>query len=185
MTEFYLVSLKELEISQKLNLQTEINDIPFWNIQGLYNENEAKIKLKELYPNGISKHGIQYLSEKFDFSKSNGKDYVSNMPMIELTFELVRKIKFPNKPSRFTSVFGCESYEMAEKFRQEYRNNQGKIYKVLAERWNRLDMKFLYVGPSILGNQIMAEKYWSEEPSSNPFWEILMTGNIEVIDKME
>jgi len=185
MTEFYLVSLKDLEINQKLNLMTENNDIPFWNIEGLYTENDAKTKLNELYPNGLSKHGIQYLSEKFDFPKSNGKDYVPNMPMIELTFELVRKIKFPDTPSRFISVFGCESYEMAKKFRTEYRNNQGKIYKVLAEKWNKLDMGFLYVGPSILGNQIMAEKYWSGKPSINPFWEILMTGKIEVIEKLE
>lgn len=185
MTELYFVSLKDLDINQKLNLQTKNDEIPFWNVEGFYTENEAKSKLKELYPNGISKHGIQYLSEKFDFLKSNGKDYVPHMSMIELTFEFVRKTKFPDKPSRFTSVFGCESYEMAKKFRKEYRYDQGKIYKVLAEKCTRLDMRFLSIGLSILGTQIMAEKYWSGKSSKKPFWEVLMTGRIEIIEKME
>lgn len=185
MTEFYLVSYNDLNESQILSLQIEQNDFPFWNVEGLFTETEAKDKLNELYPNGISKHGIQYLSEKFDFPKFNGKDYVPNIAMIELTFELMRKIKFPDKPSRFSSVFGCETYEIAKKFKNDYRNGKGNIYKVIAENFIKLDMNYLFLGPSIIGNLIIAEKYWCGIPTSNPFWEILMTGKIEVIRKIE
>jgi hypothetical protein len=185
MTEYYLVSLNELQINQKLELTTEKSAIPFWNVQGLYTENDAKNKIDELYPNGVSKHGIQYLSEKFDFPKLNGKDFVPNMAMIEWTFELIRRNSFKEKPSRFVSVFGCENIEQAKIFKKERRNNQGNIYKVKAENSFKADMNFLYLGPSVLGNQVLAEKYWNGESTKNPFWEILMTGEIEVIKKME
>lgn len=185
MTEFYLVSHKDLKDNQILNLQTEHSEISFWNVQGLFTETEAKKKLEEFYPKGISKHGVQYLSERFEFPNFNGKDYVPNTPMIELTFELMRKLKFPDKPSRFLCVFGCETYEMAQNFKNRYRNNEGNIYKVIAENFVKLDMNYLFLGPSIIGNLIIAEKYWSGIPSSNPFWEILMTGKIIVVEKME
>jgi len=185
MKEFYLVSLKELEINQKLNLTMGNENIPYWNVENLYTESDVKNKLAELYPNGISLHGIKYLSEKFEFPKFNEKDYVSYISMIELTFELVRKIKFKDKPSRFVSVFGCETLEQAKIFRENYRMNKGEIFKVVAEKWGKFDMNFLYLGASIIGNQILIEKYWSGKSSKNPFWEVLMTGDITVVEKIK
>ena len=180
MSEFYLVSFNELDVNQKLSLQTG-NNIPFWSIKDFYSESEVKETLKNLFPKGISMHGIQYFSTKIDFNNKNNL----NVLMIELIFELVRKAKFSDKPSRFLSVFGCKSYEMAKKFRKDYRNNKGGIYKVLAENWSKFDMNFLKLGTSILGSQILAEKYWGGTASNNPFWEILMTGEIKVVEKVK
>lgn len=184
MNEFFLVSLNELEVNQQLTLTTNTQEIPKWNVENLYTEEEVTNKLTELYPDGVSKHGLQYLSERFDYPKINGKDYLPYLPLIELTFELIRKIKFNDKPSRFTCVFGSETLEEASTFNKDYRGNKGSIYKVSAEEWVKLDMKLLYVGPSILGNEILAEKYWKGESSKEPFWEVLMTGEIKVLEKI-
>jgi hypothetical protein len=185
MKEFYIVSLNDLKIKQKLELTTDIKEIPFWNVQGLFSEKEVIDKINDLYPNGISRHGIQYMSEKFEFPKWNGKDYVHHIPMIEWTFELIRRVNFKELPSRFESVFGCETLEQARIFKIKRRNGSGNIYKVLAEKSFKADMNYLYLGPSILGNQVLAEKYWKSQATENPFWEILMTGDVEVKEKME
>jgi hypothetical protein len=105
--------------------------------------------------------------------------------MIEWTFELIRRVNFKELPSRFESVFGCETLEQARIFKIKRRNGSGNIYKVLAEKSFKADMNYLYLGPSILGNQVLAEKYWKSQATENPFWEILMTGDVEVKEKME
>jgi len=184
MTEFYTVSFIEFSENQKIELITETNELSFFGARGLYSESDTKKTLNDLFPKGISKHGMRYLSEKFDFANTNGKDYVPNIPLIESTFEYIRRINHIEKPSRFQSFFGCETLKQAEFYNRNYRQNKGGIYKVCAEKHFKADMNLLKIGFSILGNTVLAEKYWNQESSENPFWEILMTGKIIIKEKI-
>lgn len=49
---------------------------------------------------------------------------------------------------------------------------------------SRADMNLLRQGGSIIGIQIMAEKYWNGIESQNPFLEVLMGTPIKIIEEI-
>lgn len=160
------------------------NNIDFNNeIEDVFSINDLKMKLSELYPQGISNHGIQYLCGRFPYRQdSSGVHWLPDMTAIESTFELVRLWKFSDKPSRFTSFYGCETIEEAKSFNQKYRGNKGFIFKVFSDSYFKADMSLLMTGASVIANYSFAEKYWKGESGINPFWEILMPGPIKILE---
>ncbi len=107
------------------------------------------------------------------------------MTAIESTFELVRLWRFPDKPSRFISFYGCETFEEAQTFKQNYRGGNGFIFKVSAESYFKADMSLLMTGASVITNYFFEEKYWKGESGKNPFWEVLMRGPVTILSKVE
>lgn len=93
-------------------------------------------------------------------------------------------MKFPNRKSRFECSFACLTIEDALKIRVEQFDNVGKIYKVSCDKFSIADMNLLRQGGSIIGIQIMAEKYWSGIESQNPFLEVLMETPIKIIEEI-
>ncbi len=184
MPEFFTVATEEISKLEELNL-LEIEKSIFTKNDGYFSLEETERKLNSLFSNGISYHGKQYLLDQCLPVYDNAqKAYFPHMPMIELIFELTRQIKFNDKPSRFESIFGCETLEEAKQFRQNRRNNNFKIYKVSAESYFKADMHLLSA-TSIAGNMVLAEKYWNGESSKNPFWEILMKPPVKILSEVE
>lgn len=68
------------------------------------------------FPNGLSMHGQRYLinwSMKPLFPVCNDgvrRSMIYSETAIEALFEQVRCHEFPNRPSRFQSIFGCEDW---------------------------------------------------------------------------
>lgn len=183
MPEFYTVSRKDISNLTNLNL-FNLNEKDIYEIQDFFTLNDAVKKIKQLYPKGISSHGFQYLHDKYDYVyDDNNRSYISYMHIIEITFELIRQISFNEKPSRFESIFGCESLADALKFRNEKGNPENKIYKVSTDSFFKADMNLLYTG-TILGNILIAEKYWRGQSSKNPFWEILMQAPVKILEEI-
>lgn len=183
MPEFYTVARHDISSKTSLDLFKRDNT-PIYELQNFFTQDDAKNLIDSLYPNGLSSHGRQYLYDKYEWLyDQQGKSYVSYLHIIEVTFELVRLLKFPDKPSRFTSLFGCETLEDARRFKTERCNNSGEIYKVSTDKFFKADMHLLYTA-TIPGNIIIAEKYWKGEASSNPFWEILMQAPVAIIEKV-
>jgi hypothetical protein len=149
----------------------------------LHSADEFKEYKASLFPDGLSKHGETYLHNLY---KSTGPDmkYLPNEYFIETVFDLIRRLKYPERKSRFLSIFGCLSLEDAQEIRTNIFNGNGSIYKVTCEKYFKADMSLLRQCSSIIGIQIIAEKYWAGLSSTTPFWEILMEPPVAIIEKI-
>lgn len=184
MNEYYHVSYKNLSKNQILSLNNSSYKAEY-KAEGFYNDPEVRKTIIKLFPNGISQHGINYLNQDFISPLLNNVYYIQHILMIEATFEYIRQIKFNNLPSRFESVFACKTLEEALKYKQGYREvSSAKIYKITGDLVFEADMNLLKMGHCILGNYTMAEKYWNGEVSENPFMEVLLKGNVKVIEEI-
>ena len=128
-----------MDCNESLNEGMEIKLRSFSSLR-----NENRNVLEKLFPDGISKHGLNYLEDCFyDFpfytQTAAGEklppcaflDSVFNIPAAmgshfsEIIFELVRRGMFPLSPSRFQSLFAVESlhdfhlWEDIERFSKE------------------------------------------------------------------
>jgi hypothetical protein len=72
---------------------------------------------KEYFPGGLSIFGIDYLMEPLRYTSYNNFGYISQAMTIDLVFELIRRARFPSLPSRYESLFACETLEEAKVFR--------------------------------------------------------------------
>jgi len=181
--EFYTVARRDISNLEHLDLLSINDDDLIYKAENLFTEDEARTKIRELFPNGLSNHGRQYLYDKYEFVNDNfGKSYMSYMPIIEKTFELVRRISFPERPSRFESLFGWQTLEEAQNFKEKLGEPNNKIYKVSTSSFFKADMNLLYA-PTIAGTILLAEKYWQGNAGQNPCWEILMSAPIKIIEE--
>ena len=123
-----------------------------------------------LFPNGVSAHGNGYfLSAQALASDLNYS--------IDWGLEFYRRSMHPSLPSRYTSIFACESLSDAIQFRSNYRHQSNGIYEIDCdkERVHRGDMTLLMNNNSVLVYTYHFENYWNGTTiSSNPFWEILI-----------
>ena len=150
MADFFHVARKD--ISELSEFELDINDW-FIECENLYTKEEfCKIKF-DLYPFGLSSHGKSYLHHLFNFSDSLETNHFS----IEIIFELIRRLKFPERQSRFTSFFGCLTLDDARNLRSINFDNNGIIYKVACENFHVADMSLLTLKGSILGIEVIAE----------------------------
>ncbi|EFK35002.1 Uncharacterised protein [Chryseobacterium gleum] len=185
MPEFYTVSRDDISnIKQfKLSKKEDIN-IDLIEVVDIFSQSDALAVIDNLYPHGISRHGMQYLYGSIDHVYDQyHHSYVSNYHAIEIIFELIRLLKFPSNPSRFTSTYAWETFEDAIRFKLENCNGCGDIYKVSCENYFKADMNLLLLG-SIPGAMIFAEKYWKGESTKNPLWECLLYGPVNILGKV-
>jgi hypothetical protein len=181
MPDFYHVSRHDISTVEIFELM-QFNG--FIEAENLYSADEFKKFKLDLFPSGISKHGELYLHNPF---KSVPPDYSTtrNEYIIETTFEIIRQLKFPERKSRFISSYGCLNLDDARKIRDNVFQNKGSIYLVSCEKFFMADMNYLKQAASIIGIQIVAEKYWSGQNTPEPFWEILMEPPVKIIEKIE
>lgn len=121
------------------------------------------------FPDGVSQHGNGYLL-------SGNQLAVQVSPNIELLWEYVRRSRYPDRPSRFQSLFACPTSEDARRWRTRFGQPDDPIYEVEAETGLRADMNLLTAGNSILVTSYIAELYWTGEslPEGTPTWEWLL-----------
>lgn len=101
----------------------------------ILNIDEVKNQSNQEYVHGISNHGDKYLSF-FDENYDSMEETYNNFRIytIEYIFEMVRRLYFPNLPSRFTSLFACKTkdeimcwYDVLTHNKQKYPNITIKI----------------------------------------------------------
>lgn len=140
--------------------------------------------LNQIYPEGLSKHGYNYLYNPALFDDNHQRDKAF---LIGLIFELVRRSDFPEKPSRYQSLFACREISEVKQFRELLARERGDdgiriapIYEVRNEKPVHLgDMRLLDSNGPILDIYRRAYLYWSGESlaytnGEEPFWEILI-----------
>ena len=143
-----------------------------------------------LFPNGVTQHGNNY------FLAGNQAATTVN-PSIELLFEYVRRAAYPTAPSRFESVFACETLDDARAFRASpvWGNPAAAIFEVETESAAfRVDMTCLTLQGSILVASYLANRYWRQEPSelhlfggpqTPPSWEVLLSPPVRVVGQVD
>ncbi|MCO7218006.1 DUF2441 domain-containing protein [Halomonas sp. OfavH-34-E] len=133
--------------------------------------------LDDLFPNGISRHGQQYLENpNCAFSSREGA--------LELYFEEVRKRCYQELPSRFESIFCCESADEAIEMRGMLHNPGVPIFEVKVDgSIHRANMSLLNNVGSILSLSHRAHEYWQGVEGGvdqGPVWEIIAKLPVEV-----
>jgi hypothetical protein len=146
-----------------------------------------------LFPDGVTRHGDTY------FLAGQQSAAAAN-PNIELIFEYVRRSKHPSAPSRFESVFGCESLEDAQAFRADpiWGNRGAPIFEVEVDAEPfRADMTCvtkLLSGTALIASY-MADRYWRQQPNDfhvfpggsqiTPFWELVLVPPVRVVAQVD
>ncbi len=163
------------------------DDQRFWSIEGMFTKQDLTKLVEELYPGGLTEHGKKYLLDECLIIKtpSGPAPAVPHIPMVELVFELVRRIEFPELISRYQAIFGWETIEAAEAFKESFGTDESTIYVVNCKESIKLDMSLLYLGGSTIGSIWYARKYWCGEPGKTPNWEVLMKPPVTVIKIIE
>ncbi|WP_019038352.1 hypothetical protein [Psychroflexus tropicus] len=180
MAEFYHVSRTNLADINKFELQHFSGHI---ETEGFYSAQEFREYKSKNFPDGISKHGEMHLHKPY---KSIGQrlEFTLNELTLETTFELVRKLKFPERKSRFEITFGCLTVDDALKLKTNTFGNIGDIYKVRCHKYSVADMNLVRQAGCIIGLQVVAEKYWGGQSSPFPFWEVLMENPVTILEKI-
>lgn len=98
-----------------LNLITDLHVISAY----VSNPKHQALCLK-YFPDGMNIHGLSTLTARPTKSKYIG-------PVIEIVFELVRQLHFPDAPSRLACLYATQSLEQAETWRQILRKNPHRM----------------------------------------------------------
>jgi hypothetical protein len=134
-----------------------------------------------MFPKGVSKHGELYFLRP---SPAVGDPALGVSPAIELLFEYVRRSAFPERPSRFQSLFAFDSEQESVQSQAEF--GDGIVWQVEAEQSFRADMRLLSLGSSILVASWNAHEYWSGKRNGQvePCWERLLVPPVKVIREL-
>ncbi|SAB24574.1 Uncharacterised protein [Enterobacter roggenkampii] len=143
--------------------------------------------LNQMYPEGLSKHGHNYLYNPALFDEDHQRD---SALLIGLILELVRRSDFPDKPSRYQSLFACQHISEVKQFREQLADEREEdeirtapIYEVFTDEAVHCgDMRLLSDDCPVLELYRRAYLYWSGEPApvregkeeEKPFWELLI-----------
>lgn len=132
------------------------------------------------FAEGVTKHGSRFLFD--DISQT--QNWKQNC-FLELIFEIVRKECFPEKHSRFESIFCLDTVEQSYQFLKIFCNNQYRpIYKIETNTFLKLDMKLIAYKHNLAETFKNAHDYWLEKSSSEPIWEYLVKCPAEVGSKV-
>lgn len=129
--------------------------------------------VNEMFPNGVSYHGEAYFLNK--------PIIVDTSQDIELTFELIRRYKYPNMLSRFESFFAIDKETIIPMINRLNCNiNNIRIYEVEAEIYSRHDMNLLIKSSNIV-NTALADLYWKGETIYEPLYEYLLKPPVKIL----
>jgi hypothetical protein len=182
MATFYTVSVIPLVANVSLTLNyKDYNPLTELSKQGWFERDETEKILYELYPEGLSIHGKQYAIKSYTVTNGGNDLKIQYSRAIELQLELVRRLRFPDKPSRFISMFGSETLEDALRYKSKHRYADSLIYEVNTDSYFRADMNWLSGCTSLIGGEVAASKYWQGLPTADPIWEILLQFPVNVI----
>ncbi|SQJ21889.1 Uncharacterised protein [Serratia rubidaea] len=120
------------------------------------NRPELDEYLNRLFPDGLSHHGMVY------FWSSHSKP-IDIEPTLELHIEMHRRAFHPHKPSRFTSLFCCQSIDEAMAFRDRKGSASFPIYEVICDEKiiHSADMNIINPAATTLVFSQHMDMYWS------------------------
>lgn len=130
---------------------------------------ELASHVKEMYPSGLSHHGLGYLLGTY-------RDAPVGDVELEMLFDLVRRLRYPEAPSRYQCIFAVESLDAAMKMAEKLKANTPRVFKLQSDNAFRADMRLLNSDNSPLGKYYLADLYWAGKTPADgtPTWEWLV-----------
>ncbi len=168
-------------IGSSLILQPPLYDSDHFHGQDLETSSEIVDTLRWLVADGLTSHGRRHLMEPFNLNQG----FVQANPIVDLVFELIRIHGYPDKPSRYQSVFGATTADGIRQFRSEFGQPHQRIFKVECQKYFEADMRLVSLGASAASAINLARKYWSGQSSVNPLWEVLMVPPVLVLEQID
>ncbi|UQV22745.1 DUF2441 domain-containing protein [Vibrio sp. J383] len=155
-----------------MNLDNNYEPMTIYQVEDVCSALETRNRLAQLYPEGLSRHGVKYLTDCTVLFDHVGApmDVAPFSHMIESVFELVRQKEFPNRPSRMQSIYAWVNIEDAV----EFSGGQVPTYEVEPDHAFIADQTYLTLGACVAGSYELARKYWEGEQSNNPKLEALI-----------
>ena len=145
MPEFFHVDRSgSLQVGQVIDLDPSPTGPPLTR--------EQEVELGRLFPQGIARHAQEWLA-------NFGAD--GSLVQRELLYEFVRRADYPDRPSRFESVFGFATEEDARAFLNVYVGGQPPIVRLEADEHFRANMLLLDITRPGAGISLSAQRYWS------------------------
>jgi hypothetical protein len=133
------------------------------------------------FPNGLSRFGFDYLIGRLFLT---GTEETSQET--DLIFELVRRFSFPDRPSRYASIFGSSTLEEALRFRADFGEGVGTIWEIEADSDPfRADHEHLELSGTPVDVWMRAESYWRGDGTSTPAWELLFNPPVTVVGQAQ
>jgi hypothetical protein len=142
---------------------------------------ELKIHLDMLYPEGLTEHGKRYLLG-IGLQQND-----VNSAWREFSFDLVRREAYPDRPSRYQSMFAAETLADAIAFRRRFQggNASAQIWLVKATGSFRANMELLSEPGTWLAISESAHAYWSGERGvAGELWEQILRPPVRVIESV-
>ena len=166
-------------------ISTQKNFIP--------NNSDGIFLVEKLFPNGVSMHGAHYLNDNAYFfyrtkaliEEIYNSNNINSIYFAEYAFELIRRLFFPSKPSRYESLFALENLNDIKMW-SELTNTNYRVFEIETEDvFQTFDANFirgglcfnakeLYQGFSPSLNFKLAFSYWAGEKSDVPKPEVLL-----------
>lgn len=143
---------------------------------------------RAMFPEGVTTHGQNFL-----LRDDRGSPATDTLGMIEFLAEEIRRASYPQRPSRFQSVFACKTIDEAEFFIKTYPSYsapgvaqyQGDIWEVEGELLFEADMQLLKLGDVWLDALVFLHAYWLGQRSGDPFVELFLRPPVKVIRKVK
>jgi hypothetical protein len=132
------------------------------------NQPGADVELARLFPDGLSFHGRQYMTQ---WPQQPNNDWA-----LEGFLEAVRRAEFANRPSRMTSLFAFERLEDARAFAFMNSNPPVEVYRLDVEIAHRANFSLLRtLAMPVASSYALASAYWKGEQGPAPvLWEVLV-----------
>lgn len=132
--------------------------------------------INDLFDNELSSHGFRYV-DAFNTD--------SYLPKLELLYELIRKIKYNDCPSRYKSFYAVEMKDIKKLMdKLNVTIETCNLYEVESDTYFKADMSLLK-GDGRLSDIIYADKYWNQEESENPLTEYLLEYPVKILKKID
>lgn len=134
----------------------------------------------EMFPEGVTEHGNSYFLR-------GSRPANSVESAIELLFEYVRRSHYPDRPSRFQSVFAFASVEETQTFRKKHGKPTHVIWEVEATLSFKGNMGLLTLASSLLTLSWRAHEYWRGQPGKGvpELWECLLVPPVTIVRPIE
>ena len=160
---YHLDTYEALSVGQVLNLM----EIP----AGL--SVELKTSSRSWFPAGVTHFGASILNRRLE----------DNALHREHKLERVRRSCYPDRPSRYVSVFACRTLAEITRLRSQFFTPEdkrlGRIWKVEGEEVFRADMNLFMYNRQDEG---IADLYWRGCLSKTPLFEYLLKTPVTVLD---
>jgi len=136
------------------------------------------------FPDGLSRFGIAQFFNRSLISPPDGKAD----QLIELVFELVRRLEFAQQPSRLATVYACPTADDARAMCTTWIGDwpNALIWEIEGQQASSpFDTALLGVDGTAWEAIERARRYWRGEATAAPVWELLFAPPVTVISRVD